>query len=135
MSPTRGPSNNNNYYEYVDPRFASSQNNRNDGRLLPPPIEAYEDVHASSNGARSPAESERSNFTSISQRGINPQWNPNAPPMPSHPHAAQFRKPVQQRHDVLLDNPDFKLAGGRLAGQRGGGGLTPGSAYPTGPMA
>jgi hypothetical protein len=119
----------NNYYEDVAPRFVGgvpAHQNRQ-----PPPVEpVYDDPRAAAGGARSPAGSERSNFTSISQRGVNPRWNP-APPMPSP------RRQAQQRQDVLLDNPDFQLRGGPGAsGARGpggaGGGMIPGSAYPGG---
>ncbi|UNI24220.1 regulator of ime2 [Purpureocillium takamizusanense] len=120
-----------NYYEDVDPRFAAPTRPNN---APPPPAEHdYDDVRAAAGGSRSPAESERSNFTSISQRGVNPRWNPNHPPMP------QQRRPVpqhQQRQDMLLNNPDFQLPGNRArAGSRGAGpGMIPGSAYPTGAM-
>src|SRR5689334_15825194 len=65
--------NSNAYFEDVDPRFADQSSQ------IPPPIQttaSYEDIPQ---GARSPAESERSNFTSISQRGVNPRWNPPPP--------------------------------------------------------
>lgn len=131
MNPPQGS----NYYEDVDPRFVGSARPNNH---LPPPAEPmYEDVHATVDGARSPAESERSNFTSISQRGVNPRWNPNHPPMPQY-QGVLPRRPVQQqqqRQDMLLDNPDFQLPGNRPQGaQRGGPGMIPGSAYPTGPL-
>lgn len=96
----------------------------------------YEDVHTTVGGARSPAESERSNFTSISQRGVNPRWEPR-PPMPNlGPPAARSPQMKQQRQDVLLNsNPDFQLPGSRGSGpNRSGPGMIPGSAYPTGPM-
>jgi hypothetical protein len=113
------------YYEDVDPRFAGPSTAT---PPQPPPIEPiYEDVHALHNGARSPAESEKSNFTSISQRGINPRWNP-PPPMP---HNAPQRRQVQKRHDMLLDMPDFQIPGASGGSQRAGGpGMIPGSAYP-----
>ncbi|RMZ81042.1 hypothetical protein DV738_g2449, partial [Chaetothyriales sp. CBS 135597] len=91
------------YYEDVDPRFAPSEpmpaelpasassvaaahipppSGRHEERSnlaipqqLNPPIKSfssYEDLP----GARSPAESEASNFTSVSQRGVNPNWRP-----------------------------------------------------------
>lgn len=147
-----------NYFEDVDPRFAEPP-----PALVPGPIatgyaptgpsngnlrvggldgnNSYEDIQE---GARSPAESDRSNFTSVSQRGVNPRWNgaPGGygPPMPN-------RRPVNapQRNDILLNsNPDFQIPGGR--GGRGGfpgrGGrgqpppmgasMVPGSAYPGG---
>lgn len=136
------------YYEDVDPRFAEPpapvpaplapgypQNNngtQNLRPLQPMGLEAnssYEDLQS---GARSPAESERSNFTSVSQRGVNPRWNGNgygAAPMP--------RRPVPRQDDMLLNsNPDFSIPGGRggrgfpRGGRGGGGGTVPNSAYP-----
>ncbi len=100
---------------------------------------SYEDIQE---GSRSPAESERSNFTSVSQRGVNPRWNPGAgpggygPPMPM----PMNRRPVAppQRNEILLNsNPDFELPGraGRGAPKGGGprgppsGGMVPRSAY------
>ncbi|KAF4124627.1 SUR7/PalI family [Geosmithia morbida] len=149
-----------NYYEDVDPRFQSSPNlDRQPPQQSqrPPQAVGYdEDVHALNNGARSPAESERSTFTSISQRGINPYWNGGGPG-PSGLGPAQAppplnyggggggippRRPVpaqQQRQDMLLDNPDFQLPGGAGASKPGTGGgrmppagTVPGSAYPGG---
>ncbi|KAJ4205768.1 regulator of ime2 [Fusarium falciforme] len=124
---------NSNYYEDVDPRFASNTPpGTSSNNLQPPPIEPiYEDIHANNPGARSPAESERSNFTSISQRGINPRWNPNPPPPMPYQQVPQ-RRPVnqqQQRQDMILDNPDFQLPNAR-SGR--GPGMVPGSAYPPG---
>ncbi|QPG97464.1 hypothetical protein C2857_006366 [Epichloe festucae Fl1] len=126
------------YYEDIDPRFDGEpppQTNHG-GPILHTPLNEpiYEDVHAVVGGARSPAESERSNFTSISQRGVNPRWEPQ-PPMPSQ--GPPTRRPVQmkqQRQDVLLNNnPDFQLPGARGQGpNRGILGMIPGSAYPTG---
>ncbi|KAI6777865.1 pH-response regulator protein palI/RIM9 [Emericellopsis cladophorae] len=128
------------YYEDIDPRFAAPTQGPQQGFLHPHGNEPiYEDVHAQNSGARSPAESERSTFTSISQRGVNPQWNP-APPMPQHrgppPHRQQ-----QRRQDMILDNPDFQIPGPRSGGPsatagglHGAPGMIPGSAYPTGPL-
>ncbi|KAL4777908.1 SUR7/PalI family-domain-containing protein [Aspergillus varians] len=60
----------------------------------------------------SPAASEVSHFTSISERPINPKWRP--PPMPA--------QAIQQKRDVLLENnPDFDLR----AGMGGGGRMPP----------
>lgn len=153
---------NDNYYEDVDPRFADpapapatkssltipaalniaaqSSNNRYDpnSHLHPNPLSnldgnnSYNSLEELQSGQRSPAESERSTFTSVSQRGINPNWNGGAsgyagPPMPN-------RRLAARREDVLLnDNPDFALPTGR--GGRGPprvmrGGMIPNSAYP-----
>jgi hypothetical protein len=142
-----------NYYEDVDPQFAEpritapspvpaalapgySANNGSASNLRPlQPVvrldgnSSYEDLQS---GARSPAESDKSNFTSVSQRGVNPRWNggPGHAPMPN-------RRPLPQQQDILLNsNPDFQLPG---RGGRGGGGrgpspaqMIPGSAYPGG---
>ncbi|KAG5926059.1 hypothetical protein E4U42_003693 [Claviceps africana] len=125
------------YYEDIDPKFEKMPPQTGHAGPMPqtpPPEPAFEDVHAVVGGARSPAESERSNFTSISQRGINPRWEPQ-PPMPNQ--GIPPRRPVpakQQRQDVLLNNnPDFQLPGSRgQAPGRGVPGMIPGSAYPNG---
>ena len=90
---------------------------------------SYEDLHGGP-GSRSPSESERSNFTSVSQRGINPRWPGNAPQMPTGPgmgpggqgamrggpggYGGGQRRglPPRQQNEVLLEsNPDFQLPG------------------------
>jgi hypothetical protein len=125
------------YYEDVDPRFASDpeppvpampQNPEVHNRHPAPPAllvpgppgqfrpESYGEIpHANSYeelpGARSPAESEASNFTSVSQRGVNPNWRPG--------NGGEFsslgpmrRRDNQVRQDMLLaGNPDFELPG------------------------
>ncbi|CAK7245353.1 MAG: regulator of ime2 [Sporothrix thermara] len=161
-SPIRGPaelSNPNNQYrpnrapdayiEDVDPRFAEPVNSRTPPgfRNLPPLAVApnnasYDDIPQ---GSRSPAESERSNFTSISQRGINPRWNPPPPNlMPGFGGQGQMaprRPPVRDTNETLLNsNPDFMLPSanrrpGRPPGPGSGnasssGGMVPSSAYP-----
>ncbi|KAL4722321.1 regulator of ime2 [Fusarium chlamydosporum] len=90
---------NSNYYEDVDPRFATEAPLANsNNNLQPPPIEPiYEDIHANNAGARSPAESEHSTFTSISQRGINPRWNPGPPPPLPFQQGPPHRRPVHQQ--------------------------------------
>jgi len=141
------------YYEDVEPRFADQAPASNtlvpaalapghggsSGSLQPLGMDgnnSYEDVQS---GSRSPAESERSNFTSVSQRGVNPRWNAPqngyGPPMPNN------RRPPPQRNDILLNsNPDFQLRGGRgpgrgrAPGQIPGSGMVPGSAYPGGAL-
>lgn len=140
------------YYEDVDPRFAESadtvpalsqQHDPNqhqtqamhsgtyDSQNLMTGSENVQLPRASSYdelpvGARSPAESDGSHFTSVSQRGVNPNWRPG--------HGGEFnnlgpRRPQQAKQEVLLaNNPDFELMppparfngrGGR-AGFRGG---------------
>lgn len=93
------------------------------------PTHSYENLPE---GARSPGGgSEASHFTSVSQRGINPNWRPgpgsyagSAMGAPSSASAVQRR-----REDVILNaNPDFSLPGmgppGRNRGRgRGGPGM------------
>jgi hypothetical protein len=83
---------------------------------------SYEDLP----GARSPAESETSNFTSVSQRGVNPNWKPGGPgdtagQYPPHAMRKPMQAQVQERRDVLLgNNPDFELPIPRSSRGRGG---------------
>lgn len=129
------------YYEDIDPRFAepSATVSAPGPRPTPPPIQPAESYDEIPQGARSPAESERSNFTSISQRGINPRWNPGPPPPPPPSQGGYGsnvipRRPVNRPADVLLSsNPDFELPG-RGSPPRAQGGMIPGSAYPAGPL-
>jgi len=137
------------YYEDVAPRFAGTEEPPA-RRSTPPPTNSNEDIPQ---GARSPAESEHSTFTSISQRGINPRWNPASPPpaMPGSGAGAGGggyysgnviipRRPVNRPTDMLLNsNPDFQLPT-RGTGQRGpasaaaAAAMIPGSAYPARPL-
>ncbi|OTB04708.1 hypothetical protein M426DRAFT_73283 [Hypoxylon sp. CI-4A] len=122
--PQQPPAVADNYYEDVDPRFTEP---------APRPQQApqhepvnYDDLPPQ---PRSPAMSEQSSFTSISQRGINPRWNP--PPNQGYGQQMPPRKPVGRNEvNVLNSNPDFQLLSSR--GGPGGprGGMIPGSAYP-----
>lgn len=127
------------YIEDVDPRFAEPPKAAPPmgrptppiTRPTPPPPAIDTDINDTTpEGARSPAESERSNFTSISQRGINPRWPGNNPPptMMMGFGGVPPRRPVQQKPDILLDtNPDFQLPAKRGGGVgRGRGGFPPG---------
>jgi hypothetical protein len=87
-----------------------------DDRLRPPPGPGGLEYHASldslplAEGQRSPAHSDGSHFTSISQRGVNPAWI----------RPGQRRAKQSSRDDILFDsNPDFQLPPGR-GGFRGG---------------
>lgn len=157
-NPTHAPNrreSSDNYYEDVDPRFADNPPNTNS--LMPAALStgyaannssgnlqtvggldgSYEDLQA---GQRSPAESDRSNFTSVSQRGINPRWQPGQGYGPPMPNRRPVNRPEQQRDLLLNSNPDFMLPGNRggRAGPQGRGGRAPGqipgmvpnSAYP-----
>ncbi|PHH81734.1 hypothetical protein CDD82_82 [Ophiocordyceps australis] len=119
-----------NYYEDVHPQFAGPL--RPNNQLAE---NEYDDAQEGiGGGTRSPAESERSNLTSISQRGVNPRWNPNVPPMPQFQGQGippRRAVPAPRRQDVILDNPDFQMPGTRPKGPRTGPGMVPGGAYPT----
>lgn len=68
-------------------------------------------------GARSPAVSETSHFTSVSQRGINPRWQPSE---------SEIRRAQQEQQDILLgSNPDFELPRSRGRGRPMRGGRMP----------
>lgn len=127
------------YYEDVDPRFASEpapplppmpqhpgmsnhspaaapllhpghpSQDRPDSYSELPPTNSYEDLP----GARSPAESETSNFTSVSQRGVNPNWRPgNGGEFSSLGPQRRQNNQSQMRQEMLLaGNPDFELPG------------------------
>lgn len=109
-------------------------------------------------GARSPTGSDASHFTSVSQRGVNPNWRP---PPGSGPYGGPMggrgpapQRPVRRDDEILNANPDFTLPGmggrgvrspGHARGPQMGGmrspppaattapsiGLTPGGRYPT----
>ena len=119
---------------------------------------SYEDLQQ---GARSPAESETSNFTSVSQRGVNPNWQPadgpgafgaygpgpggNAYNGGSHigrkpvGGRANVREQQMKRDQLLTGNPDFEIPGAgaaRRAKVGGAGGMNRGggAAMGRGPM-
>ena len=129
-----------NYYEDVDPRFASPSppqpalnvrhptptsqhapfNGTVPSALMPglstsahPPIEhsgeivdptsSYEDIP---DGQRSPA-SDHSNMTSISQRGVNPNWQPSDQ---QGRLGVPGRGPMQHQRELLINaNPGFGM--------------------------
>lgn len=118
-----------NYYEDIDPRFREPENPAVPRALTPgnnqtPPTDnPYEDIPE---GSRSPAASEASHFTSVSQRGVNPNWRPGQADVNMMPG----RRMQQQRRDVLLgNNPDFEVPGPSGRGRGGmvgrGGGRVP----------
>ena len=135
------------YYEDVDPRFVAPESStarqtpatQSSGAVPPsltpgithapsrfpqpqrPTIEiidrdsSYEELQ---DGQMSPA-SDNSNMTSISQRGVNPNWRPGMEGSRSGqanlgvPGRSQQRQLQQQQRDMLLSsNPDFELPGG-----------------------
>jgi len=156
QSPTRNSpkhtriNSNDTYYEDVDPRFVEpEQPILNSGpvpaslmpghaggqhidRGLSPgqmdPSSSYESIQE---GARSPAASDTSHFTSISQRGVNPNWRPppNGMGLGQNMGGVPNRRPMQQQpqqRDVLNSNPDFELPGSTRGGNRGRAGSSPG---------
>ncbi|RYP07154.1 hypothetical protein DL764_002701 [Monosporascus ibericus] len=129
--PQRAHSDAGDYYEDIPARFAEpAPSALQPGQDM---LGTYEDVHAGA-GARSPAISERSGFTSVSQRGVNPYWTP--APGPGYGQQVPPRRPVGRNDvNVLNSNPDFQLPSSRglnnSSPARGpGGGMVPGSAYP-----
>jgi hypothetical protein len=90
-------------------------------------------------GSRSPAASEASHFTSVSQRPVNPNWRPEmgAPAGQFAPYASgPGRRPIRQE-DVILEansvNPDFAIPGGMPGRGRGRGRGRGGRGGPMGP--
>jgi hypothetical protein len=143
------------YYEDVDPKFAEpaqSQPPPMPTSLMPggyahpnisnpsflsaphgsdpnlPRTSSYDDLP---DGSRSPAASEASHFTSVSQRPVNPNWRPEmgAPAGQFAPYGGPGgppgpRRPMRQE-DAILEansaNPDFAIPGSRGRGGRGRG--------------
>jgi hypothetical protein len=67
-------------------------------------------------GQRSPAASDASHFTSVSQRGVNPNWRP-------PPGQQQRPRGAPRADDMLLaSNPEFSLPGVAPPGRGGGRG-------------
>ncbi|TIA63969.1 pali-domain-containing protein [Aureobasidium pullulans] len=156
------------YYEDVDPRFAADElsvvgvpTSLTPGPPIPtvrhpspdhlrvgqdhdgPSLERDSSYENMAEGALSPAMSDTSNFTSVSQRGVNPNWRP---PPGYGPGPGPVPGPSQQRRNerndmILGQNPDFMLPGmrGPSRGGRGRGmprpnnpnGLTPPGRYPS----
>jgi hypothetical protein len=125
-SPAARPMSGDNYYEDVEPRFAEPREAAPSSIAVPsllvpglgpagekpPPLTIPDGNFA--DGPRSPAASEISQFTSISERPVNPLWQP--PPMPR-------RGPLPPRQDMLLaNNPDFEVPVDRGQGSRVGRG-------------
>ncbi|KAH0553240.1 hypothetical protein GP486_006598 [Trichoglossum hirsutum] len=131
-SPTRSPTakRSDGYYEDVDPRFADGGSAPRE--VIPPSLTPgynrrlevqnsdippnqplpYDNEDASASVA--------SNFTSVSQRGINPNWRPMGPPGGGQ-NIAPPRRPTPQQQgqqgDILESNPDFQMPAGRGNGR------------------
>lgn len=145
---TSNVSSNSRYYEDVDPRFAEPESippvpiqqqpppirnlhpphanmtgQNPDSRNSIPHTESFDNLPA---GARSPAISEQSEFTSVSQRPVNPNWRPGYGGEFNQfgPAPSQRNDRSQVRQDMLLaNNPDFELPG---MGPRMGAGIRSG---------
>jgi len=77
------------------------------------PSSSYEDFQ---DGQMSPAESEHSNMTSISQRGVNPNWRPDSGHRPGQPNlGVPGRRPSQPLHS----NSNYEIPPGIPAIQHG----------------
>ncbi|KAE8148798.1 SUR7/PalI family-domain-containing protein [Aspergillus avenaceus] len=121
-APRHGRSGSADYFEDVDPRFANRNEHAAGNARLPSALtpgnsgepNMPEDM---AEGPSSPTTSDISHFTSISQRPINPRWQPTLP---------------QQKQNVLLENnPDFDLrAGMHRGGAAGVGGRMPPMSIP-----
>lgn len=156
------------YYEDVDPKFAEPSHaspppmpsslmpggmpgayNSNPNLLNPlqrprqlsdpnlPRTSSYDDLP---DGSRSPAASEASHFTSVSQRPVNPAWRPEMGAAAGNfgPYNGRGGGRPMRPEDVILDanaaNPDFAIPGvgmgrgrgrGAFRGGRGRGGIQP----------
>ncbi|KAF2488889.1 pali-domain-containing protein [Lophium mytilinum] len=112
-----------------------------------PVLERDSSYESIAEGSRSPAASEASHFTSVSQRGVNPNWRPPPPGMGGPPPPGQYppyqgagyaggygaRRPPRQE-DIILEsnavNPDFAIPGVGLGGRGGGRGGRGGGRQP-----
>ena len=130
--------------EYLHPKYISaggmgSANESNSSPGEPSPISVDYDSH-SPNEASSERASEASHFTSISERPVNPNWQPSASERGGPGSVAAQRR---QQDVILGGNPDFSIPGvgaGRMrAGSRGatataaynpGVGMAAGGRYP-----
>jgi hypothetical protein len=122
---TRGPPPMNTHLSPTYQAGGSSQDLRN---LRDSSMESLQE------GQRSPAASDASHFTSVSQRGVNPNWRP--------PPGQQQRPRGPPRVDdiVLAANPEFSLPGVGASGRggrggfrgRGGSGMGPSGGVPGG---
>ncbi|KAF2435677.1 pali-domain-containing protein [Tothia fuscella] len=130
----RGPPMNNNAYLSPTHNPTGGQDLR---ALQDPSMESLQE------GQRSPAASDASHFTSVSQRGVNPNWRP--PPgqqQQQHPQQQRIRGPPRNEDVLLSHNPEFSLPGVGPANRgrggfrgRGGSGMGPrGGGSLSGPM-
>lgn len=128
-----------------EPSPESSNSQLNDPNAIThmPREHSYENLHS---GTRSPVESETSNFTSVSQSPMNPNWQPGQPDGfnsfgPGNNRVLQERQRQRQQDILFSGNPDFEIPGMRpprtgqiRGGYRGMGRGGAGYSGPRGPM-
>lgn len=91
-----------------------------------PRTSSYDDLP---DGSRSPAASEASHFTSVSQRPVNPAWRPEMGAAAGNfgPYNGRGGGRPMRPEDVILDanaaNPDFAIPGVGMGRGRGRGGF------------
>ena len=130
-SPVRPRKTSETYYEDVDPRFSQDYGKNMPTILVPgggPRIGEYDQLQhhpgiqpsASYESIQDGPLSESSHFTSISERGVNPQWQTeqqqqrNQYGMGGIPNRQPQGPALSHQRDFLLTgNPDFEIGGGR----------------------
>lgn len=148
-----------NYYEDVDPRFADQTTEPQPAQQHQPPVPSalvpggflhpgtghpgisrdnssgsFYSGDDPTHRTRSPAAaSDNSNFTSISQRGVNPHWASSGPGSAYGSDAGGVRRIKRDDTQVLASNPDFSVEGvgpprghGRSHSRGGSGGRATG---------
>ena len=99
--------------------------NSNDGQISRDNGGANGGSNVDDSGPRSPAASTSSQFTSVSQRGVNPRWQPQPPQFiggnsnaNDGMYSRRNRPPRNDQMNLLAGNPDFELPVSR-SGRRG----------------
>lgn len=136
-APSRAQVSSDNYYEDVDPRFTEQAPQQNIPTVLipggqkddpyapesqPPLLQTATSYDSVQDGPLS----EASNFTSISERGVNPQWQAEHQGYGIGGVPNRGPPPQQQRDFLLANNPDFEIPvgrGGRGPGRGGRGAM------------
>jgi hypothetical protein len=104
--------------------------NSNDGQISRGNSGAHGGNNVDDSGPRSPTASTSSQFTSVSQRGVNPRWQPQPPQFiggnsnaNDGMYSRRNRPPRNDQMNLLAGNPDFELPVSR-SGRRGPGQIT-----------
>ncbi|KAI4156399.1 MAG: hypothetical protein LQ340_000304 [Diploschistes diacapsis] len=132
-APSKAQMSSDDYYEDVDPRFVDQAPRPNIPTVLMPggqmgdpyvhdtqprPLQTTPSYDSVQDGPSS----ENSNFTSISERGVNPQWQAEHRGYATGGVPNRGPPPQQQRDFLLVNNPDFELPAGRDGRGPGRGG-------------